>query len=314
MRAAFLHRSPLLVLAAMLMALAAFFAPGAQPAQAQAAPVWSATLTVWTDSQGIRVGCSNVSGNDMACSSTTALTDDDFTYNGVDYQVEQVIIIGNDLKVSLDREVPSGLSTLNVGGTAFSVSSGELVDSGKSITWSNPGLSWSVGDTVSLSLTGPPDPTPGPDGITEYWSDSLAVKAVDYGLGCGYRRGQPQCDAALTDDSFRYRGAKYTVELVHVAYGSTLQLILDREPRDRDDSTTERSRMALNVGEGELLRQFLVRDAMISGGIADDPDGDGVNEWTNEAAWVLTWTGTGLTWYEDVPVKLKLVTLPVGGL
>ena len=53
---------------------------------------------------------------------------------------------------------------------------------------------------------------------------------------------------------------------------------------------------------------------MVSGGIADDTDGDGVNEWTNEGAWVLTWTGAGLTWYEGVPVSLKLVTLPVGGL
>ena len=35
-RASFLHRSPLLLLAAALIALAAFFAPGAQPAQAQA--------------------------------------------------------------------------------------------------------------------------------------------------------------------------------------------------------------------------------------------------------------------------------------
>ena len=140
------------------------------------------------------------------------------------------------------------------------------------------------------------------------------MKAVDYGLGCGYRTGQPQCDDQLADNDFTYRGGEYTVELVHVAYGSTLQLILDSEPRDRDGSATERSRMALNVGEGELLRQFLFRDAMVSGGIADDPDGDGVNEWTNEGAWVLTWTGHGLTWYEGVPVSLSLVTLPVGGL
>ena len=321
MRASIFRPSPLLLLAVALIALATLFAPGAQPAQAQTTTVWSATLTVWRDTQGIRVGCSNVSGGNMVCSSTTALTDDDFTYNGVDYQVEQVAIVNNALKLSLDKEVPSDLPTLNVGGTAFSVSSGVLVDQRKSITWGNHGLSWSQGDTVSLSLT-TADPTPGPDGTTEYWSDTLAVRAVDHGLGCGYRTGQYQCgdddpltDDALTDDTFTYHGVEYTIELVHVAYnGGTLQLILDREPRDRNNSTTERSRMALNVGEGELLRQFLFRDAMVSGGIADDRDGDGVNEWTNEAAWVLTWTGAGLTWTYGVNESLSLVTLPVGGL
>ena len=56
-----------------VLALAVFFAPGAQPAQAQTNTVWSATLTVLAaDAQGISVGCSNVVGGDMACSSTTS--------------------------------------------------------------------------------------------------------------------------------------------------------------------------------------------------------------------------------------------------
>ena len=313
MRASVFRLSPLLLLAAALVALAVLFAPGAQPAQAQTTTVWSATLTAQRVVS--LLGCSTYSTTvTEKCSSTSALTDDDFTYNGVDYQVN-VVQLGTTgiLHLGLDKAIPSGLS-LNVGSTALSVASGALSNSNKNIRWTNTGLSWSAGDTVSLSLTVPTDPTPGPDGSTEYWSDSLAVKAVDYGLGCGYRTGQPQCDNALTDDTFTYHGAEYTVELVHVAYGSTLQLILDSEPKDRDGSTTERSRMALNVGEGDLLRQFMVRDATVSGGIADDLNGDGVNEWTNEGAWVLTWTGTGLTWYEGVGVKLSLVTLPVGGL
>ena len=304
--------SPFLLLAAALMALAVFFAPGAQPAQAQQSPVWSATLTVQDLSAIAALGCSNAySGGE--CSLTSILSDDDFTYNGVDYEVQLVLGSGSVLILGLDKTVPSGL-VMNVGGTALSVASGTPTNSNLNVQWTNSGVSLSAGDTVSLSLTESTDPTPGPDGTTEYWSDTLAVKAVDYGLGCGYRMGQPQCDDALTDDSFTYHGAEYTVELVHVAYGSTLELILDREPRDRNGSTTERSRMALNVGEGESLRQFLFRDALVSGGIADDLDGDGVNEWTNEGAWVLAWTGTGLTWYEGVPVSLSLVTLPVGGL
>ena len=94
------------------------------------------------------------------------------------------------------------------------------------------------------------------------------MTAVDYGFGCGYRTGQPQCDAALADDSFRYGGVAHTVELVHVAYGDTLQLILDSEPMDSNHPTNERSRMALYVND----RQFLVKDALVSYGIADDTD------------------------------------------
>ncbi len=57
MPASFLpRRSPLLLLAAALVALAAFVAPSAQPAQAQATTVWSATLTV-VDYGGGREGC-----------------------------------------------------------------------------------------------------------------------------------------------------------------------------------------------------------------------------------------------------------------
>ena len=133
----------------------------------------------------------------------------------------------------------------------------------------------------------------------------------------GYRTGQPQCDAALTDDDFTYHGVGYTVELVHVAYGSTLlSWILDREPKDRDGSTTERSRMALNVGEGELLRQFLFRDAMVSGGIADKTrTSDGVNDVDQRGR-----MGADLDRRRPDLVRglsrlsLKLVTLPVGGL
>ena len=144
--------SPLLLLAAALVALAVFFAPGGQPAQAQTTTVWSATLT--TQRIASTNGCSNfIPTASQNCSTTSVLTDDDFTYSGVDYQVN-VVTLGDDasLTLSLSKAVPSGLS-LNVDGTAFSVASGSLANSGKNVTWASSGLSWSAGDTVSLSLT-----------------------------------------------------------------------------------------------------------------------------------------------------------------
>ena len=56
------------------------------------------------------------------------------------------------------------------------------------------------------------------------------------------------------------------------------------------------------------------RTPWVSYGIADDTDSDGTNEWTNEDAWVLAWTSSGLSWSEGDSVLLTLVTLPAGGL
>ena len=245
----------------------------------------------------------------------------------MDYEVTRVVVVPSNgaLGFDLNKAIPDSLKaalTLHVGSSQFALADGNRTQGisgiqNARVEWANTGLSWSAGDTVSLSLTesSTPAPTPPtaptlPPGTTEYWSETLAVTAVDYGFGCGYRTGQPQCDTALADDDFRYHGVQHTVELVHVAYGDTLQLILDREPRDSNHLTNERSRMALYVND----RQFLVKDALVSYGIADDTDSDGTNEWTNEDAWVLAWTSSGLSWSEGDSVLLTLVTLPAGGL
>ncbi len=138
------------------------------------------------------------------------------------------------------------------------------------------------------------------------WTPTLTVKALDYGFGCGYRSGQPQCDDMLTVHDFTYEGVDYTVELVHVAYaGGTLQFVLDKEP-----PVSLQQGLRLSVDD----RQFHVVDALVSRGIADDLDGDGANEWTNRDAWVLSWIVTGLVWTEDDEISLSLATDPIGGL
>ena len=295
--------SPLLLLAAALVALAVFFMPGGQPAQAQAS-VWSATLTEPAVA-GID-GCSNALGGARACTLTSVLSDDDFTYEGVDYTVITMGVANGTLSWRLDKAIPAAIrsrGTLNVDGTAFSFGDASLANNDNTANWSNSGLSWSAGDMVSLSVTvASTTPTPDADGVTTYWSETLTTAEVQYGFGCGFRTGQPQCSAQLSDDDFMYHGTDYTIELVHVAYGETLQLILSgvpRAPNDGDGSGPERSRMALNVGS----QQFLVKDAMISYGALNKPN-----------AWVLTWTGSGLSWSENARISLRLVTLPAGGL
>ena len=159
--AAILRLSPLFLLVVALMALAVFHAPGAQPAQAQTTTVWTATLTV-QDIIGLFKGCQEDEAND--CSA--ALTDDSFTYAGVSYQVIRVFVGNSDgeLTISLDKVFMGNVRvlddlTLNVGGQSFplaTAASEARFNEGDQAGWENSGLSWSVGDKVSLSLTAPP--------------------------------------------------------------------------------------------------------------------------------------------------------------
>lgn len=90
------------------------------------------------------------------------LTDDDFTYGGVDYHVSRIVVITNaNLIIDLDKTIPASLKsalTLNVGNARFALADGTSAQranqpQNSQVRWSNSGLSWSIGDTVSLSLT-----------------------------------------------------------------------------------------------------------------------------------------------------------------
>ena len=157
------HLSVLLPALALFLGALSLFAPS--QALAQATTVWSGTLTVAPTLEG--VGCHNDITATAArrCSSTSALSDDDFTYEGVSYGIVAVEIITqtNVLAVTIDRNPPPYFrenAILHVGSRQFRLSHARRASSGSRLAfhWSNPGLSWSVGDTVSLSLTAPPLP------------------------------------------------------------------------------------------------------------------------------------------------------------
>ena len=153
----------LLFLAALLLGGLSLFATA--PAQAQTT-VWSATLTV-KDLLGANTnaitGCENPL-TDASCSSASVLTDDNFVEGGVTYVVTEIQLLASsrNLNIDLDKNVPSsfGSFTLQVGNSSI----GSPTVSGKVMTWLNSGLSWSIDDTVSLSLVIPAAP---PDDDTD---------------------------------------------------------------------------------------------------------------------------------------------------
>ena len=87
-----------------------------------------------------------------------SLTDDEFTHDGTPYRVSAVHYVSEAVPLSFtagtlvlgaDQTIPNGL-TFHLGGAEFSTTS--AVVSRERLVWSNSGLSWSVGDMVTLRL------------------------------------------------------------------------------------------------------------------------------------------------------------------
>ena len=93
---------------------------------------------------------------------TTALTDYEFNYASKTFKIIELHIRNSDNALVFELNLSTAANDLNalnlhVGTRSFSIASGTA--SGKRVTWTNPSLSWSVGDMVSVSLMTPPPPT-----------------------------------------------------------------------------------------------------------------------------------------------------------
>ena len=136
------------VAAAFLVAFAALLP---LPLQAEAqAEVWSSTLTV-RDSAGV-LGCSNDFANNH-CS--VHLSDDDFMHASTDYAILLIFLRTNGrLEITFDTNLATATQglTLNIDGTAFAFEDADSITA-DARKWNSSGLSWSAGDSVSLTLT-----------------------------------------------------------------------------------------------------------------------------------------------------------------
>ena len=146
------------MLAALLGALSLFHVT---PAQAQDTTIWSATLTVKRISL---LGCDEDGGSTVSCN--TLLTDSSFTYDSVDYAIRNIRLSSTgSLGITVNKTIPASLKpvlTLHVGSATLPLADASFATEynifNSVLAWSNTGLSWSAGDTVSLSLTAPPPP------------------------------------------------------------------------------------------------------------------------------------------------------------
>ena len=144
------------------LALAALLIAGAagvgSPAIAQTT-YWSATLTADATSAGTYLGCDNNDPNQDNCSLSTALTDDDFTYESTTYTVHFLYwnsstdVLSFGLSGFEGTQTKAALSSLalEVDGTDFLFSSASTA--GLEVNWDyEPATDWTDGTMVALKL------------------------------------------------------------------------------------------------------------------------------------------------------------------
>ena len=96
----------------------------------------------------------------LHCIPSELLTDNDFTYGGTTYTITGLRLVPqtNTLVLRLNNPISDSLKsalTLHVGNSQFAFAEASV---SSILAWSNPGLSWSAGDTVQVKLTTPGEP------------------------------------------------------------------------------------------------------------------------------------------------------------
>ena len=136
-----------LVFASLALVLLVLAAGAAQAAETE---LLSATLEV-KDLGSNSLGCGNAVAGSY-CSTSSILSDDDFSFNGTDYTLRNIFLRSGQLNIDFDpsEALPSAL-TLEVDGTNFAVADAEHNSVGW-IYWDSSGLSWSAGDSASINV------------------------------------------------------------------------------------------------------------------------------------------------------------------
>ena len=309
-RAAVFRRSPLLLLAAVLMAMGVFMAHDSRPAAAQQGELLSVMLMVG-NVPGSGVGCHYIAGSFCGVAGTART----FTYSGTDHIIQQITVSSGTLTFISDHPIPDALKNSNLAlyvgstelrltdatrGTGIGVTNAQL-------TWTNTGLTWASGDSVTVKLA----PRVPPHASSVLWSATLTPRdgslngdGAVFGCETDAAGNSPRlCSGLLSpSDSFTHGGTTYRVTGVdssrQLDQYSTHNVLGDEWSLGITTSRRLPSNAALRVGGV----QFLVRDAEYAGGEV------GYNTPRS-----IRWPNSGLSWTAGEGVSLDLV-IPAANL
>ena len=122
--------------------------------------VWTATLTP-ADLGRRTLGCDNSASNFQdRCSTSTVLSDDDFTHDSTDYTVTALTLRGRRLTLTVDEDITTATNalSLDVDDTILSLANANQT-SNRTRTWTSSGLSLTEDTAVSVSLSATSDTT-----------------------------------------------------------------------------------------------------------------------------------------------------------
>ena len=147
--------------------------------------IWSATLTV-----GSRMVASVtfLGWNDSGNFTGASLTDQNFTFGGDTYDLDQISLEGGALTLIFDSANVGDIATqatrdkltLYVGSDSFNLGAGTLAGNQRTITWTGTSLSWSASDSITLKITD--DSTPAPPDVSSVELTSVPVNGF-YAIG-----------------------------------------------------------------------------------------------------------------------------------
>ena len=150
----------------------------------------SATMTVGT----LTVGTSTFYGwNDSDNYTGASLTDEDFSFGGKTYNLDQVYLQQGGLILSFNMGDAGDIATqatrdkltLHVGSDSFELGEGTLAGNQHAIVWTT-GLTWAAGDSITLKITGPPPPNA--YGYRTIWTALMtaALRSTQVGYAEGF--------------------------------------------------------------------------------------------------------------------------------
>ncbi len=153
--------------------------------------VWSATLTVGTQ---LTFGTTYEGWNDFGGFSGASLTDQNFTFGGDTYDLEEIYIGAGVLVLGFQAANAGDIATqatrdkltLHVGSDSYNLGAGMLQGSQRRITWPSTGLTWSAGDSLAVKITGPPPPNA--YGYRTIWNALMtaALRSTQVGYAEGF--------------------------------------------------------------------------------------------------------------------------------
>ena len=153
--------------------------------------VWSATLTVGTQ---LTFGTTYEGWNNVGGFSGASLTDQNFTFGGDTYDLEEIYIGAGVLVLGFQAANAGDIATqatrdkltLHVGSDSYNLGAGMLQGSQRRITWPSTGLTWSAGDSLAVKITGPPPPNA--YGYRTIWNALMtaALRSTQVGYAEGF--------------------------------------------------------------------------------------------------------------------------------